>query len=142
MRLADLENVRLEMKWQHLANNNDLLGMVVEHAKKIGWENNKINKLNQSGNAFSLENRSADIHQQILFLKSTNAKARLAVLRLFYQSNENGDKLATEIVNSFQDNLFAEQSLWTYYNCALKIPSVYKKVKSDINAGNKGMTFA
>jgi hypothetical protein len=140
--LADLERPRLEMKWQKIPAKNKLLDMVASHAKKIGWENNKIVKLNNNENAYSIENRTNDSYQQVLFLKGNTPKARLAVIRIFYLLNENGSKLVKEIVTSFQDNLFAEQSLWTYYQNSLVIPSVYKRIKSEINAGSKCLTFA
>lgn len=142
LQLADLEKSRLELKWQPIPPKTNLLDMVAIHAKKIGWENNAIKKLSGSDNAFSIEDRSPEINQQVLFLKSAHPKARLAVLRIFYSLNENGTKLVRDIVKSFEDNLFAEQSLWTYYSCSLTIPSVYRRIKSEINAGNKGITFA
>lgn len=142
LRLADLEKSRLEMKWQLIPSKSNLLEMVVSHAKKMGWENNQIQKLNSTDSAYSIENRSPEINQQVLFLRGPHKKARLAVIRIFYTLNENGTKLVRDIIKSFADNLFDDQSLWTYYQCVLQIPSVYKRVKSDINAGSKGITFA
>ena len=88
LRLADLDKPRLEMKWQLIPPKRDLLEMVADHAKKIGWENNRIQKLSWSDNAYSIENRSPEINQQVLFLKSMHKKARLAVIRIFYSLNE------------------------------------------------------
>lgn len=142
LRLADLEQSRLELKWQPIPPKKKLLDMIAEHAKKIGWENNKILKLNETENAFSIENTTTEMNQQVVFLRNNHKKARLAILRIFYTRKEKGSKLVKEIVKSYQDNLFAEQSLWNYYNCSLLLPSVYKRVKSDINAGSKSVTFA
>ena len=142
IRLADLDMIRVEMKWQKIPKKAKLLDVVADHVKKIGWENHKIIKLNNTDNAYSVENRSKEINQQVLFLKSNHPKTRLAVIRIFYKFNENGSKLVKDLVNSFQDNFYAPQSLWTYYDCHLVVPSVYKKVQSNINAGNKEIILA
>lgn len=142
IRLADLDTIRIEMKWQGIPKKAKLLDLVADHVKKIGWENHKILKLNNTENAYSIENRAKEINQQILFLKTNHPKARLAVVRIFYKLNENGTKLVKDLVNSFEDHLFEAQSLWTYYDCHMVVPSVYKKVQANINAGNKELILA
>ncbi|PCJ62102.1 MAG: hypothetical protein COA79_05285 [Planctomycetota bacterium] len=141
LRYDDLDQARLELKWNRVKNSFKLLDFVTKHALEIGWENSPLKKLSNDNSIFSIENRNKDINQEVIFIRPNQPKSRLAVFRMFYKINENGSKIVKNICNSFEENLNQPNSMWSYFDNSYELPSIYEKVDAQINAGNKFLTF-
>ncbi len=138
----DLENVKLEVRWEIYRGNKDFLLFITNYAKKIGWENCQIRSMFNSNHHYSIENNDAEIRQMVVFYHNPQASKRVIALRFFLMEEKFGLKRVIKIIKSIQEDFKREKSLWAFYDHHYELPTSYRKVTAALNSGHRKLTYA